>query len=78
MDPDTGNWDWTTNLEDATIFQKSDQAETTKIQKSLDADSWIYEIPYSIVQPQARKKKSISKKRSIKRIIKKRKTFKRK
>lgn len=77
MDPDTGNWNWTTNLEDATIFQKADQADAVKLQKNLDLDSWVYEIPYSITQPQARKKKA-SKRKPVKRTIKKRKPSKRK
>jgi hypothetical protein len=76
MDPDTGNWNWTTTLEDATIFQKADQAETIKAQKNLDMDTYIYEIPYSITQPQARKKKA-TKRKPVKRIIKKSKSKKR-
>lgn len=77
MDPDTGNWDWTMNLEDATIFPTTEKAETAKIQKNIDSDAWIYEIPYSVTT-QSRKKKSTSKKRSVKRIIKKKKSVKRK
>lgn len=72
IDPLTGNWDWTKDLEDATIFQTAIKAESMRLEKLKDEDSYVYEIPYSIVQPQARKKKS-SKKITRKKITSKKK-----
>lgn len=57
VDPETGNWDWTKNLEDATIYQTPDKAEEVKLQKNLGDAAWVYQIPYSIVNPPQRKKK---------------------
>jgi hypothetical protein len=70
LDPDTGNWDWTKNLESATIFQTPDKAAIMQTQKLANEDTYIYEIPYSIVQPQSRKKKSSKTKPKSKRKTK--------
>jgi hypothetical protein len=60
IDPDTGNWDWIKNLENATMFQTADKATAVQLQKIPPEDNaYIYEIPYSVAQPQSRKKKSI-------------------
>jgi len=67
VDPETDNWDWTQNLDDATIYKTQEKAEMDKLQKKLD-DAWIYRIPYSVTQQ--RKKKS-TKKKPVKRSIKK-------
>lgn len=70
LDPETGNWKWTTNLEDATMFQSAEKATEIKTQKlPVGVNAYIYEIPYSVAQPQARKKKS--NKKTIKRKSKK-------
>lgn len=65
LDPDTGNWDWTTNLEDATMFQTANSAESVITQKLAGEDAYVYEIPYSVAQPQSRKKKKIKPKTKI-------------
>jgi len=73
LDPDTGNWDWTRNLEEASIYKTPDKAEQIRATKITNEPSYIYQIPYFIAQPQQRKKK-INKKSSTKRkshIIKK-------
>lgn len=73
IDPDTGNWNWTNNLESATIFQTSEKAENMIAQKIPNIGAYVYQIPYSIIQPQTRKKKTVKKvvKRKIKRVTKK-------
>jgi hypothetical protein len=59
IDPETGNWDWTKNLEEATIYQTQEKAEEVKLQRNLGDTAWVYQIPYSIVNPPQRKKKSL-------------------
>jgi hypothetical protein len=72
IDKDTGNWDWTKNLEDATVYATPNEAELIKEQKSLDPDTWIYQMPYSIINPQRKKKPSKPKTRKhVKKIVKK-------
>lgn len=66
LDPDTGNWDWTRNLEEASIYKTPDKAEEIRTIKITNEQSYVYQIPYFIAQPQQRKKK-INKKTSIKR-----------
>lgn len=66
LDPDTGNWDWTRNLEEASIYKTPDKAEQIRTSKITNEESYIYQIPYFIAQPQQRKKK-ITKKQSTKR-----------
>jgi hypothetical protein len=68
VDPETNNWDWTQNLDDATIYQTQEKAELDKLQKKLGTDAWVYQIPYSVTQQ--RKKKS-TKKKPVKRSVKK-------
>lgn len=70
VDNESDNWNWTENLDEATIYQTQDAAQTDLLHKRLGPEVWIYQIPYSITQTQLRKKKSI-KKRPVKRSIKK-------
>jgi hypothetical protein len=64
IDPDTGNWDWSKNLEDATIYKTADEANVVKLQKKLGDDAWVYQMPYSITQSR-RKRKTVKPKRKI-------------
>lgn len=68
VDPETDNWEWTQNLDDATVYKTQEKAEMDKLQKKLGSDAWVYQIPYSVTQ--SRKKKS-TKKKPVKRSIKK-------
>jgi hypothetical protein len=64
LDPDTGNWEWTPNLEEASIYKTPDKAEQIKTAKITVEQAYIYQIPYFIAQPQQRhknNKKSITK-----------------
>lgn len=72
IDPETGNWNWVNNLEDATVFQNSNVAESTRMQKT-PTDTYVYEIPFSIAKPQERKKKSSKPKSKITKKTKRRK-----
>jgi len=57
LDPETDNWEWSKNLDDATIYATPSKAEETMMEKKTGVTSYIYEIPYSISQPQQRKRK---------------------
>lgn len=61
LDPETDNWEWSKNLEDATIYATPAKAEESMMEKKTGATSYVYEIPYSIAQPQQRRKKSSKK-----------------
>jgi hypothetical protein len=67
LDPDTDNWEWSTDLEEATIYSTPNAAELAIIQRKLGTDAYVYQLPYAIVQPQQRKKKTSKK---IKRVVK--------
>jgi hypothetical protein len=75
IDPETDNWEWSKNLEDATIYATAAKAEESMMEKKTGATSYVYEIPYSIAQPQQRKRKVTKKPKG--RIIKKGKSKKR-
>lgn len=62
LDPETDNWEWSKNLDDATIYLTPTKAEETMMEKKTGATSYVYEIPYSIAQPQQRKKRKTVKK----------------
>jgi hypothetical protein len=67
LDPETDNWEWSPDLEEATIYSTPDAAELTLTQRKLGNDAYIYQLPYAIVQPQQRKKKTSKKpKRKVK------------
>lgn len=80
LDPESDNWTWETDIDDATIFLTPEKAEEIRIQRRTGNDSYVYQMPYSIPTPQQRKKRSSKKpKRKIKgRLIKKVKPTKRK
>ena len=73
LNPDTGNWEWVSNLEDATIFQTANAAELIRTQKLSKEDTYVYEIPFSIAKPQERKRKYTKPKTKIKKKTKRRK-----
>jgi hypothetical protein len=67
LDPETDNWEWSSDLEEATIFSTPGTAELVIPQRKLGADAYVYQLPYAIVQPQQRKKKTSKKtKRTVK------------
>jgi hypothetical protein len=80
LDPETDNWEWSSDLEEATIFSTPGAAELIIPQRKLGTDAYVYQLPYAIVQPQQRKKKMSKKpKRTIKgKVIRKGKPSKRK
>lgn len=57
FDPENDNWEWSKNLDDATIYQTPTQAEETIRTQKTGIESYVYEIPYSITQPQPRRKR---------------------
>lgn len=69
IDPESDNWSWSPDIEEATIFITPDKAESTRISRKTGNDTYVYEMPYSVPTTQQRRKK-ITKKR-IKRRIKK-------
>jgi len=72
IDPDTGNWEWSMNLDDATIYDTSDEANSVKLQKRTGEDSWIFEMPYyKPTITQSRKKRKIKKSPTKRKIIRK-------
>jgi len=72
IDPETGNWGWTKNLDDASIYQTQEEAEAIKLQRNLGEDAWVYQMPKSVdvVAAQQRKKK-IKKSKMVRKPIKK-------
>jgi len=72
IDPETGNWGWTKNLDDASIYQTQEEAEAIKLQRNLGEDAWVYQMPKSVdvVAAQQRKKK-IKKSKMVRKSIKK-------
>jgi len=76
LDSESDNWEWSKNLDEATIFSTPDKAQQVKLQRKTGDDTYIYQMPYSITQPQQRKKRKS--KKLTGRIIKKGKPMKRK
>jgi len=69
LDADTGNWDWTTILENAMIFKTMNEAESMLLTKKLNETAYIYQIPYSVIQPRKKKSgKKPTKRKSIHKI----------
>lgn len=61
LDPETDNWEWSPNLEEATIYTTPDKAELIRSQRKLGDDTYIYQMPYSMPEPQLRKRKQTKK-----------------
>lgn len=59
--PDDDNWEWTKDIEEATIYATPEKAEAAKLLKKTGEDTYVFKIPYSVPNLQQRKKK-ISKK----------------
>ena len=81
LDPESDNWSWTPDIEEATIFLTPNKAEETIVKRKTGNDTYVYQIPYSVPTPQQRKRKIKGKpvKRKIKgKPVKKGKPSKRK
>ena len=67
LDPESDNWSWTPDIEEATIFLTPNKAEETIIKRKTGSDTYVYQMPYSVLTPQQRKKKPYKRpKRKIK------------
>lgn len=58
LDPESDNWSWSPDIDEATIFTTPDKAESIRLTRKTGADTYVYEMPYSIPTTQRRKKKS--------------------